>query len=164
MPPSQRDHRLAHWEGVCTIQFCQRCMTIMFHSEHDLLANLIVLSPKLARRKFREHIFESWEWKCAYCDKQLNESTATIDHILPKHKGGQNVKNNMACCCGPCNKAKASTLLHLWMDDKHPKYSEERLARITRWMEQKPCSIKLSSTNPAAPYIGNDCYIAWVAT
>ena len=55
----------------------------MFHTESDLLANLIVLSPKLARKRFRESIFEDWGWKCAYCDRQLNSGTATIDHIVP---------------------------------------------------------------------------------
>jgi hypothetical protein len=139
-------------------------MTIMFHCEQDLLANLIVLTPKLARRKFREHIFESWGWKCAYCDKELNPNTATIDHVLPKHKGGQNVKSNMICCCGSCNRSKASVLLSEWFNPEHPHYSEERLARITKWMEQKPCSIKLSTAEPAVPYISNDYYIGWVAT
>ena len=60
----------------------------MINCEQDLLVNLIELSPRNARRKFRQSIFESWEWKCAYCDKDLDEKSATIDHILPKFKGG----------------------------------------------------------------------------
>ena len=44
----------------------------MIHCEQDLLANLIELSPKNARHKFRQCIFESWDWKCAYCNKQLD--------------------------------------------------------------------------------------------
>ena len=43
----------------------------MINCEQDLLVNLIELSPRNARRKFRQSIFESWEWKCAYCDKDL---------------------------------------------------------------------------------------------
>jgi hypothetical protein len=136
----------------------------MFHCEHDLLANLIVLTPKLARRKFRQHIFEEWGWKCAYCDKQLTEDTATIDHILPKHKGGQNVKNNMACCCVTCNRDKASALLSVFYTPENPKYCEERLVKLKQWMEQRPCSIKLSSVEPAVPYLTNEYYIGWVAT
>jgi hypothetical protein len=119
----------------------------MFHTEQDLLANLIVLTPKLARRKFREHIFEAWEWKCAYCDKQLMPDTATIDHILPKHKGGHNVRSNMCCACSSCNRSKAS-----------------RFDKLIEWMEQKPCSIKLPSATAAVPYISNDFYLGWVAT
>lgn len=155
---------IAYREGLCAIQFCHGLITTMFHSEHELLANLIVLSPKLARRKFREHIFEAWDWQCAYCSKQLNSDTATIDHVIPKHKGGQNVRNNMICSCSSCNRSKASQLLQSWFNPDHPHYTEERLARITKWMEQKPCSIKLNSTEPAIPYLANDYYIGWIAT
>lgn len=136
----------------------------MFHSEHDLLANLIVLSPKVARRKFRQHIFEEWGWKCAYCDQRLTPDTATIDHILPKHRGGQNVKSNLACCCGSCNRNKASQLLNAWFTPEQPFFCEERLDKIKKWMEQKPSSIKLPSPEPAVPYVCNDFYIGWVAT
>jgi hypothetical protein len=136
----------------------------VFHSEHDLLANLIVLTPKLARRKFRQHIFEAWGWKCAYCDKQLNENTATIDHILPKHKGGQNVKSNMACCCSNCNKEKGSTLLEVFYTPENPDFCEQRLGKLKQWLEQKPCSIKLPSTEPTIPYISNDLCLGWIAS
>lgn len=116
----------------------------MFHSENDLLANLIVLSPKSARKKFRQSIFEAWEWKCAYCEKQLCDRTATIDHIIPKHKGGHNTRNNLACCCNSCNKSKASTLPFEWLKEGHPLYSEEKVSRIKQWLEQKPLTINLS--------------------
>lgn len=136
----------------------------MYQCERDLLANLVVLTPKLARRKFRQDIFEAWNWKCAYCDKQLNENTATIDHILPKHKGGQNIRTNMACCCSNCNRSKASSLLSSFYTPENQNFSEERLVKLKEWMEQRPCSIKLSSADSAVPYIANDFSIGWVAT
>ena len=115
----------------------------MFHSENDLLANLIVLSPKTARKKFRQSIFEAWNWKCAYCEKQLCERTATIDHIIPKHKGGHNTRNNLACCCNSCNKSKASELPFNWFKQGHPLYTEERESKIRKWLEQKPLTVSL---------------------
>jgi 5-methylcytosine-specific restriction endonuclease McrA len=115
----------------------------MFHSENDLLANLIVLSPKSARKKFRESIFEAWEWKCAYCEKQLCDRTATIDHIVPKHKGGHSTRNNLACCCTSCNKSKASDLPFSWFKQGHPLHSEERESKIRKWLEQKPQTVSL---------------------
>lgn len=115
----------------------------MFHSENDLLANLIVLSPKTARKKFRQSIFEAWGWKCAYCEKQLCERTATIDHIIPKHKGGHNTRNNLACCCNSCNKSKASELPFNWFKQGHPLYTEERESKIKKWLEQKPLTVSL---------------------
>jgi hypothetical protein len=139
-------------------------MNAMFHCEQDLLANLVVLTPKLARRKFRQHIFEAWGWKCAYCDKQLDENTATIDHIIPKHKGGQNVRQNMACSCNTCNRLKASTPLSEFYTPQNLTYSEERLVKLKQWMEQKSCSINLSSSGSATPYISHDFCVGWIAS
>jgi predicted restriction endonuclease len=134
----------------------------MFNCEHDFLVNLIALTPKLARKKFRQHIFESWEWKCAYCDKQLSQDSATIDHILPKHKGGQNVKNNMLCSCSECNRLKGSAVLDVWFCENNRNFSEERLVKIQQWMQQKPCSIKLPFTEPSV-LIDNDLSGGWLA-
>lgn len=135
----------------------------VFHCEQDLLINLIVLSPKHARRKFRLHIFEAWDFKCCYCGSQLNPDTATIDHILPKHKGGHNVRSNMSCCCSSCNRSKGSTLLVDWYNEKNPNYTKERFDKILEWTEQKPCSIKLPSSDNASSYIDDDLSISWIA-
>ena len=136
----------------------------MFHSEEDFLANLIVLTPKLARRKFRESIFEAWEWKCAYCDRQLCKDTATIDHIIPKHKGGHNTRNNLACSCNGCNRSKASELPFVWFNENNRNYSDLRADKLKKWLEQKPCSIRINSTDNAIPYLANDATIGWIAT
>ena len=106
----------------------------MFHSENDLLANLIVLTPKNARQKFREYIFNLWNWKCAYCDVELNEITATIDHIIPKYRGGHHVKTNMCCCCTECNRSKGSTRLEDWYKKGNVHYSEERFVKLKQWI------------------------------
>ena len=135
----------------------------MFHCEQDLLVNLIVLSPKDARKKFRNYIFESWNWECAYCGKKLTPDTATIDHILPKHKGGHNVRSNMACCCSSCNRSKGSSLVENWYTETNMHFTKERFDKINMWLEQKPNSIKLPSADHAQPYIDNDFFISWIA-
>ena len=136
----------------------------MYHCEQDLLAQLVVLSPKNARREFRTHIFEAWDWKCAYCDRELDNLTATIDHIIPKFKGGHNVKSNMCCCCSSCNKEKGSTYLEEWYTPEVDFYCKERFVKIKNWMEQKPSSIKLLSADKVHPYIANDFYIGWITS
>ena len=136
----------------------------MIHCEQDLLANLIELSPKNARHKFRQCIFEAWDWKCAYCDKELNKDTATIDHILPKYKGGHNVKSNMICSCSKCNRSKGSVLLEDWYNPSNSCYSEERLGKIKHWIEDNSAPIKLVSSDKATPYITNDFYIGWISS
>ena len=136
----------------------------MINCEQDLLVNLIELSPRNARRKFRQSIFESWEWKCAYCDKDLDEKSATIDHILPKFKGGHNVKSNMICSCSKCNRSKGSVLPEDWYNPSNSYYSEERLGKIKHWIEDNSAPIKLVSSDKATPYITNDFYIGWISS
>jgi CRISPR/Cas system Type II protein with McrA/HNH and RuvC-like nuclease domain len=136
----------------------------MINCEQDLLVNLIELSPRNARRKFRQSIFESWEWKCAYCDKELDTKSATIDHIVPKYKGGHNVKSNMVCSCSKCNRSKGSVLLEDWYNSSNSYYSEERLGKIKHWIEDNSAPIKLVSSDKATPYITNDFYIGWISS
>lgn len=136
----------------------------MFHCESDLLANLVALSPKVARKRFRESIFQDWNWKCAYCDRELNEGSATIDHIVPKHKGGHNTRNNLACACSNCNKAKGSMSVFDYMCPDNQNYSEQRVAKIQNWMEQKPCSLKIASSDQEVAYLHNEPRVTWAAT
>lgn len=46
-------------------------------------------------------------WKCVYCDR----SATTVDHIVPRAKGGQSTWENLAACCQPCNNGKGDKSL-----------------------------------------------------
>ena len=46
---------------------------------------------------------------CVYCGSKKN---LTIDHIVPKSKGGENTWMNLVTCCSPCNFKKGDKLLH----------------------------------------------------
>ena len=51
----------------------------------------------------RQRIFKRDNFRCAYCDSQKN---LTIDHILPKSRGGDNSWINLITCCRNCNRYK----------------------------------------------------------
>ena len=114
----------------------------MFICEEDFLVNLVSLTSKNARKRFRNEIFNEWNWRCAYCDEELTEMTATVDHIVPKYKGGQSISTNLCCCCGTCNHLKGSKLLKDWYTINYPFYCEERLGKIKSWMSQNIDSIQ----------------------
>ena len=135
----------------------------VIHCEQDLLANLIELSPKDARVKFRQCIFESWNWKCAYCDRVLDKNSATIDHILPKFKGGHNVKSNMICSCSKCNRLKGSHFLEEWYNSDYKFYQKERLDKIKQWMKQGN-PLKILSSDKTIPCAKNEFYVGWAAS
>jgi len=150
--------------SLCSIKFFQGCILHVINCEQDLLINLIELSPKNARRKFRQSIFEAWDWKCAYCDEKLGSYSATIDHIIPKFKGGHNVKSNMLCSCSKCNRSKGSTSLEDWYNSSNLVYSEERLVKIRHWIEDNSSAINLVSSNKTTSYTTNECFIGWATS
>ena len=43
--------------------------------------------------------------KCFYCDAVLDIDEATIDHVVPKSKGGSDDLNNLVVCCKYANQA-----------------------------------------------------------
>lgn len=42
------------------------------------------------------------DWTCQYCKKYGN----TVDHIMPKSRGGGNTWGNLCCACKSCNSKK----------------------------------------------------------
>lgn len=42
-------------------------------------------------------------WDCRYCRKTLSERTATIDHVVPRCRGGCNANCNLVLACRKCN-------------------------------------------------------------
>ena len=45
------------------------------------------------------------EWKCAQCQKLLDE-TYEVDHEIPLHKGGKNDRENLQALCPHCHRKK----------------------------------------------------------
>jgi len=39
----------------------------MFKTENEPLALLIELTPRLAKKRFRQSIYEAWNYECGYC-------------------------------------------------------------------------------------------------
>ena len=51
----------------------------------------------------RHKVFERDGYKCHYCEKQLTRFSATLDHIQPVSKGGDNSFENLVTACLHCN-------------------------------------------------------------
>lgn len=49
--------------------------------------------------------------QCQYCLKKVTVSSCTIDHVVPKSKGGKHEWKNIALACAKCNQKKGATLL-----------------------------------------------------
>lgn len=56
----------------------------------------------------RLKIFERDGYKCHYCQKQLTRFSATLDHIQPVSKGGDNSYDNLITACLHCNSERGN--------------------------------------------------------
>ena len=66
------------------------------------LLNFVRYRLKAVKLK-RERIYRRDGWKCVYCESKRN---LTIDHVIPKCRGGGNSWYNLVTCCSSCNSKK----------------------------------------------------------
>jgi 5-methylcytosine-specific restriction endonuclease McrA len=45
-------------------------------------------------------------YTCQYCGEQCARANLTIDHVLPRSRGGETRWENVVTACGPCNRRK----------------------------------------------------------
>ncbi len=119
-------------------------MNYMFNCEREPLALLVELTPKLAKRKYRESIYEAWNYCCGYCNKPAN----SLDHIIPKFHSGSSHRNNLIPACRSCNSNKASLKMEDWyrLQDF---FTEEKLMKIQAWTKDDISNVLIdNSYNP----------------
>lgn len=54
----------------------------------------------------RKNIFKRDDYTCQYCEIKLDSETATVDHVLPRCRGGKHEWKNVVTCCLKCNRKK----------------------------------------------------------
>jgi len=83
------------------------------NQDHQIIETEYI-PKKEAKNRLRRRVLESWGWSCAYCGVMLEERGATLDHIVPKAKGGLTVRENLVGCCLGCNSSKAHIPWKTW--------------------------------------------------
>ena len=80
------------------------------------IPEIIVLGRynKLPNRKVyfnRRNLYRRDNFTCQYCVRKLHSSELTIDHIVPKSRGGKSNWTNCVIACNKCNSKKGSNLI-----------------------------------------------------
>jgi 5-methylcytosine-specific restriction endonuclease McrA len=47
---------------------------------------------------------------CWWCRCDFSEDKLTLDHLIPKSRGGSNSLENLRLACFPCNKSRGNSL------------------------------------------------------
>ena len=65
--------------------------------------------PRAVQRKIsRRALFARDNWRCAYCG--TTGGKLTLDHVVPRSRGGDSVWENVVTSCAPCNLRKGDRL------------------------------------------------------
>lgn len=60
----------------------------------------------------RKHILMRDNFSCQYCGETFPASELTLDHIIPKSRGGETRWENVVACCKTCNNKKGQRTLY----------------------------------------------------
>ena len=100
--------------------------TWSLHAESFTMARPVVIRlttyvriPRDAhsRKITRRAVFARDGWACQYCGTK--HGSLTVDHVIPRSKGGGSTWENIVTCCAPCNRRKGDRLPK--QADMHPR-------------------------------------------
>lgn len=64
--------------------------------------------PHQSRSLSRKNILMRDRYTCQYCQKTFPASDMTLDHVVPRSRGGDSSWENLVACCHHCNNKKGS--------------------------------------------------------
>lgn len=87
----------------------------------------------------RLRAYEFFNYRCAYCDIELELGKGDLDHLISAAKGGSNHISNRVLSCKPCNAEEKREMV--WRDFLKKKCLNEhvlaeRQRRIEEWVSQ----------------------------
>ena len=88
-----------------------RSATDTFQWPHVIRLVHYVRVPRIVQRKIsRRALFARDNWRCVYCGTAGGR--LTLDHVIPRSKGGDSTWENVVTSCAPCNLRKGNRLPH----------------------------------------------------
>jgi 5-methylcytosine-specific restriction endonuclease McrA len=74
------------------------------------LAIMVRRPPRKEKKLTRFEIFKRDRYKCQYCVKESKQ--LTLDHVMPRFRGGEHTWENVVAACVNCNRIKAGRTPH----------------------------------------------------
>jgi 5-methylcytosine-specific restriction endonuclease McrA len=89
---------------IRAVQFAMRVPEIVLLVEYDRLPSKRVVFS-------RRNLYRRDRYTCQYCGARPGRSDLSIDHVLPRSRGGRSTWTNCVVACKRCNKRKAHRTL-----------------------------------------------------
>ena len=65
----------------------------------------LIKRPRFERKLTRLEVFSRDQYTCQYCGKETRQ--LTLDHVIPRYRGGEHIWKNVVSACIRCNRRKA---------------------------------------------------------
>ena len=92
---------------------------LMLHAQRSRVAMPSVIRlleyrriPHQTRALSRKNILLRDRNTCQYCSVVLPASELTLDHVIPRSRGGNSTWENLVACCHACNRRKGNRMLN----------------------------------------------------
>lgn len=84
--------------------------------------------PQTPVKFTRRNLYARDRGRCQYCGRRFPTSELSLDHVVPRSRGGEATWTNIVCCCVACNVRKGGRLpreagMHLIAQPIKPKRS-----------------------------------------
>ena len=66
--------------------------------------------PRMPVNLTRRNIYARDRNRCQYCGRKFPTTELSLDHVIPRSRGGQMIWGNVVCCCVECNARKGGRL------------------------------------------------------
>lgn len=108
-------YRLFDWQDWSEIPVCDGEPYVQAVSQRFRVPEIISLKhfdklPNSLVTFNRRNIFKRDRFTCQFCGKQPDRQELTIDHVLPRSRGGTSTWTNCVLACLNCNRRKADRL------------------------------------------------------
>ncbi|MDP7015989.1 MAG: HNH endonuclease [Pirellulaceae bacterium] len=109
-------------EWVRSVNFVVRAPRVIRLYQYDRM-------PKQTLRFSRRNLFARDEHRCQYCGQTKPTSQLSVDHVIPRSRGGETTWENVVCSCVDCNGRKGG---------RTPKEARMKLLRAPKRPRHNP--------------------------
>jgi len=98
---SQARHLFPHQDGDWV-----RTVSLTIRVPRIIRLLLFSRSPRRTVKFNRRNIFARDDSRCQYCGRRFPTSELSLDHVVPRSRGGLSTWTNIVCACSRCNARK----------------------------------------------------------
>lgn len=113
--------KVISWQRAICMSFLGKVEVVTTHPDREIRTVTQAYSAPAVVRLIRAHrvgphhvrfsrrnVYLRDRFMCQYCHSRFPERDLTLDHVMPRSRGGRTSWTNVVACCVPCNRFKSN--------------------------------------------------------